>query len=349
MNSNLVAVPVAAVVSVFVSLGTVSIYNSMGKVDVDSDQFAQVLEKGAPELIDLPESVQGLREELASARETVRRLESRIEERDDSLEAKLVARLDEQIAAKVAASGTEGDGETPEKPEKSAEEVALEAEDLFEDLTSVGLQILSSRRLGKLADFVRQMGPEGKAWVSSELVSDDSKRRIVAAALASKLEDGEYIPGLVSAIDDFQDVIPRRFASHALMSLGDERAGDDLARIVENETRDNGVQLNAWFGLASLGREEAVPLFEKVLSRAGGQITPDFVVDSALKISEPVVLPALRKAYDHEGVSVAMRTMVLHRLADSETGEFDGFLRQVAADSEADENLRAAAREALDE
>ena len=111
---------------------------------------------------------------------------------------------------------------------------------------------------------------------------------------------------------------------------------------------DAGLPLNAWYGLSRLGRPEAAATLDRVLDRAGGDVPADMVVGAALKNKNPALLPALRKAYERETVSKAMKVNILRTLAKAETGEFDGFLREVESDANAEEELRNAAQSSLE-
>ncbi len=72
-------------------------------------------------------------------------------------------------------------------------------------------------------------------------------------------------------------------------------------------------------------------------------------MDTALKISNPDLLPALRRAYDKESVTTATKARIIRTLGQAENPEYRGFLREVAADPSIDELLRKAAAEALRE
>lgn len=221
--------------------------------------------------------------------------------------------------------------------------------DDFEFLGKVGLAAYNHPRAQQLIERLRALGAEGRALLVDELNHEDQDRRFAAAAVAEGLKDPALVEPLEhSALQD-ESFLVRRMSSHALAFLGDEAAGDSLVRVIENETRDAGVLLNSWYGLATLQRPEAVSSFARVLDHAGGDLPADFVVDTALKISdrEERLLGTFEISLARDSVSLAMKSRVLSTLARSNTSASRQLIQRVADDAAAPAELREQAQRIL--
>ena len=345
MSSTLKVVPIAAVVSVFVSLGTVTVYNSLGSVDVEANEFAQIEQDAIPELLRLPEEISALRDELTATHDAVVELEKsapevarKIQERLKAVEAKLDS---EDVATAEDDEPAAGASEDPEA-------LLDEAEELFASLTKSGFSAYASPKLVQLAERLGGLEDGGRQFVLDALLSEDSDDRFVAAALAEKMKNPALINDLKAAAIEDENFMVRRMSSHALAFMKNEKAAGSLVEIIEKETRDPGVALNAWYGLAEMKHPRTAAMFERVLDRAGGDVPADMVVGTALKTADPSLLPALRKAYDRDNVSKPLKIGILQTLAKAESGEYGNFVRQVANDANAPEELRKAAQASLD-
>jgi HEAT repeat protein len=257
-----------------------------------------------------------------------------------------------ETARSVEASGKaeRAKGEKGEEPAGTPEEEAQKIADSFDSLSRAGMDVLTHPRFGTLAEKIGSLGEAGQAFLRSELQSETSEKRFLAAAVAEKLKDPALVKDLHGSALADKDFMVRRMASHALAFMDKPEAGDALVDIVKKENRDGGVRVNAWYGLASLKRREAAELLPQVLDEAGGDIPVDFVVDTALKFSEssPELLPSFRKAYDHSQVSKGMKAKLLRALGRDESGQYQDFIRQVAGDAAADADLRKVAGEVLE-
>ena len=79
-----------------------------------------------------------------------------------------------------------------------------------------------------------------------------------------------------------------------------------------------------------------------MVDEAGGDIPADFVVDTALKISDPNLLPELQKVFGKETVTKGMKIRILQTLGKASQGDYGAFLRQVSADPGVDADVRRA-------
>jgi len=334
---------IAVVVSAFVSVLTVSVFMLARPDDGGSNGTRQSPD---PELAKLSSRFEKLSKQIDEMRDVLRELERRVPDGVETLRTRLATlevKLDSDTVADAARSA-ESAG-TPKDPA----ELIGDAEELFTSLTKGGYSAYGHPKMTKLADMLGELEDGGRAFVLTGLSSEDPGERFVAAALAEKLKDPELIDDLeIAAIED-SDFMVRRMSSHALAFMNSEDTVGSLVKIIENETRDPGVAVNAWFGLANLKRPEAASTFERVLDRAGGDVPADVVVATALKNSDPALLPSLRLAYDKESVSNALKTNILRTLAKVDSGEYEDFVRRVANDASAAEELRTAARESLDD
>lgn len=347
MSPTLKAVPVAAFISVLVSVGTVTVYNSLGPSHVDPPPAAQVPEGTSPELVRLPEELEAIRGELLAVRSQVRELQENASRGSGDLPARIDTLEKRTAAAEAQLAGLEITPNAEDLAAKDPEKLRGDIESLFSVLEKHGVAAYMSPKLSELAEKVEALGDDGLAFVHDQLGAEEKETRFLAAALAEKLQDPALIDGLATSAMEDDDFMVRRMAAHALASMGHEEAGDALADIVEKETRDAGVRLNAWHGLASLERPEAVTTFSKILESAGGDVSADLVVDTALKTSHPALLPELRKAYDHSAVTVGVKIRILRTLGQSDPQAYGDFLRSIAENSSVDEGLRRAAAEAL--
>jgi hypothetical protein len=344
MSSSLKVVPIAAVVSVFVSIGTVAVYNSVGSVNVTADGSATVAKNTAPELVRLPQTVAQLRKELAATREAIRELEQSGPEAATKIQMRLAA-VEEKIESSALASAAAAEISAKAKdPEK----ILADAEEIYASLKKRGHAAYQRPEMAELVKKLRQLEDGGHAFVLAGLSSEDAVERFVAAALAEELQDPQLIGDLKGAALDDENLLVRRMSSHALAFMNEEDAVGALVEIVESEKRDPGVGLNAWYGLARQNRPEAVSTFEGVLNGAGGVASANTVVATALSLDFPELLPGLRLAYDNDSVSSSMKGNILRKLAKAASGEYDDFVRQVANDQNVSEKLRKAAQDAID-
>lgn len=256
-------------------------------------------------------------------------------------------RLEVEIAAAGAPDPAAGPpAERPLIGREPAEKPVGRAElaDAFARLASGGFLAVQGPLGAEILEQVRALGAEGVEFLIAELGSESEGRRFAAAAIAERLADPALIEPLEAAALEDEAFIVRRMASHALALMQNEAAGDSLVEILGAETRDAGVRLNAWYGLAQLGRPEAVERFGELLDGSGGEITADFVVDTALKVEDARLYPALRAAYDHTAVSDGLRIAILRTLARDEGGSWQEFIRSVAADEKTPAAVREVAR-----
>lgn len=301
------------------------------------------------------------RSDLAAARAAGERLETRVQRLDESLAATsrelAAARAEieqwkrrvegEFVAASVRA---ERDPSSPlDRPTIGREPSPLGGareplDAAFSRLAGGGFLAVQGPLGAELLDRLRTLGEEGIAFLAAELASEAADRRFAAAAIAERLAAPALIGPLSAAALEDEDSIVRRMASHALAAMGNEAAGDALVEILAAETRDAGVRLNAWYGLATLGRPEAVERFRELLDGSGGEITADFIVDTALEIEDPRLHPALRAAYDHSAVTDGLRIAILRTLAREDRDAWIEFIRAVAADEKTPEAVREVAR-----
>jgi hypothetical protein len=338
--SSLRSAGVAAAVSVVVAAGTVYIVSPRGSASVGSGEAALVEEGKAPQVTRLADALDGLRQDVEDLKKSVGGLEKSIETRV----VKIEKRVEEVVTAAKEAKpkGAEGGAATKEGGgAPAADEVAKD----FEKFAKLGPMAYADPGLGELAKKLSAMGDEGRGLLADQLSSDSASTRFVAAAVAEKMKDPGLIPDLRKAALEDEDFLVRRMSSHALAFMESDEAGDALVEVLKKETGDVGVKLNAWYGLASLKRAEAVELFDGVLDAAGGDIPPDLVVDTALKVTtaNPGLLPALRKAYDRSTVSTPLKVRILQVLGKAPGGEYAPFLQGVMADPATSETLRKAA------
>ncbi len=348
MSSALKTVPVAAAVSVFVSIGTVTVMNSSGSTKVGPGEYAEVDAGVPPKVVALPEKVAELEKDLRDAQQALEKTQESAVKKIDTLVSR-VQNLENENAKLAAAAGSATAAEKT-SGEESTREAKIEASrELFAKLSSRGAMALQSSKLQDLVEQLDALGEDGIAIVAEAFASEDGGHRFLAAALAENLKDARLVEPLEKAALEDDNFMVRRMSSHALAFLGSEEAGDSLARIVSTEKRDAGVRVNAWYGLANLGREEAYSSFDSVLAGAGGDVTSDLVVSTAMQVRDPDqrLFPSLRRAYDNQQVSTSVKTRILQVLGTSETGAYTDFLSSVEQNASADQTLRDAAKKAL--
>ncbi len=333
----------SALVSVVVSVGTVSVYNSYGKVAVEPGQMAQISEASAPAVVEIAESLEQMVANLEETREEMAKIKTENAEQVQQFEERLASIA--HSAATAASSHKEPEEEVVLDRAAQLQQIS----EVFDQLSKAGFAAYQHPKLTGIAEALRGMGEEGLEFVMAELSNEDGDKRFVAAALAEKLADPALIESLeIVALED-ENFAVRRMSSHALAFMDHEDAGPALLKIVETETRDGGVRINAWYGLAQLKHPATARTFERVLNEAGGDIPADFVVDTALKVNNPDVQPALRNAYSNESVSKGMKLRILRTLGKTDNAENRAFVQKIADDPSTPEDLRSAAVEALAE
>ena len=343
MNPSAKTVLLAATVSVIVSSGTVVVYNSFGKASLRSGEVGIVEEGKAPQMARLSDALDGIQKELAEVRKGFEGAQTATEARVRQAEAR-IAEIEGAAEKEEGKPGGKAQGEATAQTDEEALQAIGKA---FEELEKQGFTSYYSPSLSTLVEKIRGMGERGVEFLLDQLGAENGTTRFVAAAALEKLKDPSTIKDLERAALEDKDFLVRRMSSHALAFMEHADAGDALAKIVEKETRDGGVRLNAWYGLANLKRPEAAQTFENLLDEAGGDIPADFVVDTALKVSDTALLAPLRAAYDRKSVSNPMKAKILRVLGEAPSGEYREFLGQIAADANAPEELRKAAEEGL--
>ncbi len=196
----------------------------------------------------------------------------------------------------------------------------------------------------EIVDRIRALGEDGTSLLLEELTEGSEKRRFVATVIAERLASPQLIGPLATAALEDDAPLVRRMASHALATMSQEAAGDALIRILDGDSRDDRVRLNAWLGLAALRRPEALERFGALLDGGGAEMTADFILDASLQIDDPYLHPAFREAYDHPQVTSGLRIAILRTLAQEDSGQWRGFIRSVAEDADSPESLREVAR-----
>jgi hypothetical protein len=281
----------------------------------------------------LEESLDRVNRELAAARAEIEQWKRRVE-------GEVVAASAREEGGAPLPADRPTIGREPSPPGGSREALAAS----FARLASGGFLAVQGPLGAEVLEQLRALGEAGIAFLAEELASESDERRFAAAAIAERLADPALIEPLTAAALDDEAFIVRRMASHALALMGNESAGDALVEVLAAETRDAGVRLNAWYGLATLGRKEAIERFGELLDSSGGEITADFVVDTALKVEDPRLYPALRAAYDHSAVTDGLRIAILRTLARDESGVWRDFIRAVATDEKTPAAVREVAR-----
>lgn len=338
-NSTTKALAVSVVASAITSTLVVWLFAQRSSPPTPSGPVSQSTDSA----VEFLQQVQTLRARIDQVDRQIETVATSLAEVREASRALEVA-ADSDSAPEVAGAH----GNRANEPATVETQLRTAAED-FEFLGGLGIGAFNHPRAQQLIDKLRALGPEAYGLVIDELNHEDQDRRFAAAAVAEGLKDPALVEPLErSAIED-ESFLVRRMSSHALAFLGDQAAGDSLVRVIENETRDAGVLVNSWYGLATLERPEAVTTFARVLDHAGGDLPADFVIDTALKIPDrdERLLGALELALGRSSVSLPMKSRVLSTLARSTSSAARQVIQRVADDENAPTELRNQALQIL--
>ena len=342
MNPTLRTAAIAAGVSLIVTYGTVTVTNALGEKETNALEVAHVPAGQAPEVVALNESLEKVRRSLAGFERDMRAIQTGFEQRTAGFEGRVTAL---ETKAVMTASAPTEKVESGDKIGGDITKARARFKEVAEKMNP--LTFMADPEFKKLAEAMKAMGDEGLGLVLDGLKSESSDERFLAAAIAETLRDPRTIKPLEDAALKEDDFIVRRMAAHALALMGNPDTGDSLVKLIDKETRDSGVRVNAWYGLAKLKRPEAGPLFDKVLAQASGDIPPDVFVAIAMQVGDTGLNPSLRRAYDDERVSIATRASILRTLGNDPNRGFDDFLHGIVDNQGLDQRLRDAAAEAL--
>ncbi len=216
----------------------------------------------------------------APLQEENRGLHLRITELEGELE---LAR--ERLAA-VDGGGTPGE----------ADSAPADFEAEFDELVKGGLGAYTGADFRKFIERLKEMGPEGYAFLYDLLNgSDDAATCFLAGAALEGIGDPAAIPALSDVLTEEKDFIVRRMASHAIAVLGTEEALMPLRDAMLADT-DWGVRVNSAYGIAKAGGTDGLDyLQEAYLS----EDTPDeyllAILGGLADVAAPSTAPLFRK------------------------------------------------------
>ncbi len=323
---------IAGVVTVAVAAGTVRITSSYGTLDVTENEVARVMPGGAPRLVD-PTATE------AELRDTIRRLETEVARLRDELDAK----TEDTSTREDAVDAVNGEVASRDSSVLTSEELRERYDRLIE---VYGYGSYLNPRFSEFASFVRAAGDAGIGFVLDELEGGETPRLFSTLLLASRIGDDRLLDDLVDLAISHEELIIRRAATRALAAIEDEASEPALLSIYR-DAEDAGVLLNAWYGLARLGNDEAFGSVRRLLDSASSEVTEDVLLANVLLFEDPQLDVGLREAFHRTGLSVAKRKQILEALADDPDDRWLDFLAEVANDPFAEEVLRDEARRHL--
>lgn len=329
---------IAGVVTVAVAAGTVRVTSSYGTLDVNENEVARVLPGGAPTFVDLAATESELRD-------TVRRLETEIA----ALRDELATEREENEARRASAVAAPESASTPREPKLTAESklTADELRERYDRLIEVyGYGSYLNPGFSEFASLVRAAGDAGIGFVLDELDGADTPRLFSTLLLASRIGDDRLLDDVADLASGHDELIIRRAATRALAAIEDPRSEPALLSIYRSG-EDAGVLLNAWYGLARLGNEEAFTTVRRLLDSASSEVTEDVLLANVLLFEDPRLDVGLREAFHRTGLSVAKRRQILEALSDSPDDRWHDFFAEVANDPFTEEELRDVARRQL--
>ncbi|MGK0362750.1 MAG: hypothetical protein ACI9U2_005071, partial [Bradymonadia bacterium] len=196
---------------------------------------------------------------------------------------------------------------------------------------------------------LQAMGPEGIKMLSSLLKSGNDTERFVAAALMEKLLDPAAIPALADALhgENKGNLLVQRMSSHALAIIGGEAAIEPLERAM-NDGPEWGVQGNAAYGLAQMGRRSGIDWMLDTYTNTDDPMIRATALPAMAAIGDPSYLPVMHKLLQEE-TEYSKQTMALQGIAKAGQPESLPILEALIDDPAADKMLLVAAKKAFNE
>ena len=262
-----------------------------------------------------------LEQELASERAT----HALLRERVDSL---LPAHAERPSRAKPIAP-----------PAELASPTAL-LEVLFDEVIVGGSLSAAGTTGTRFVGLARTFPREGIDFLVARLESRRDDDRLAAVRLASRFPSAFPIDPLLAplvgpltavASEDSSDLL-RILASEALARFPAKEATESWLAILDG-SGPAGARVHAWTALARAGHEEAVRGFVPLLDRCDATIPADAVIDTALAMADPRLLPAIRDAFGHRALAEKHQLGILRTLARA-GGEWLEFVREVGSEGE---------------
>ena len=318
----LTAVATALIVKAFD--GDVDVSNPHGKARVPASASGGAVPGAAPARFD---DSKELRDKLANARTTLADKSRRIKR----LEAE-VARLKE--------------GHDAPAPREVAEILADLKALSKEHGMSVYAMFDPSHPLFK---ELQAMGPAGITMLTDLLKTGTDTERFVAAALMEKLLDPSAIPALSDALfgQNKGNLMVQRMASHALAIIGGEAAIGPMEQVL-TDGPEWGVQANAAFGLAQMGRESGIEWLMDTYQRGEDPMMKAVLLPAMAEVGDKRYLPIMHQILQEE-TEYSRRTIALMGITKASQSESLPILEALIDDPEADKMLLAAAKKAFNE
>ncbi len=169
-------------------------------------------------------------------------------------------------------------------------------------------------------------------FLTDRLGSTRPDVRVAAIRLAGRFGGDALVEPLTRAAQSDRSDLVRIFAAEALATLPREGALESWLTLLEADG-PSGVRLHAWTGLARAGHPAAVDRFVVLLDRSDAAIPADAIVDTALSMVDPRLLPAMRAAFPNSRLSETHKVAILRTLARA-GGEWEEFVTSVAIDEE---------------
>jgi len=194
------------------------------------------------------------------------------------------------------------------------------------------------------------MGPEGIKLLGDLLGTGGQNERFAAAALMGKLMSPDAIPALEKALfdgDNADNVLVQRMASHAVGTIGGEKAIPVLERIIA-EGSEWGVKTNAAASLAQMGRQEGIDWIRDSYHSQEDQGTKLQLLGAMGAVGDPSYLPDLHKVLREE-TEYSKRFMAVTGIAKAARHESLPVLEAIINNPDEDKMIITQAKKAYDE
>jgi hypothetical protein len=286
--------------------------------------------------------------ELTALQSEVREQLSRIEALERALAEERTARL--LLAGRIEAGPTPSGGEEGRETAPPPAEASVLLRRLLAEVERGGVLSATGTTGTRFVGLARTFPREGLDLLRESLRSPRTAERTAAVRLAARFPGAAMIdPLLTPLIEPLAEVargdrseLVRILAAEALSRFPAADADRWWLSILGGEG-PAGARVHAWIALARAGHEAAVSEFVPLLDRCDRTIPADLVVETALALADPRLLPALRAAFDHPEVSDRHRMGILRAHA-REGEEALEFVRARGMEG-AGEAVRALARE----
>lgn len=193
-------------------------------------------------------------------------------------------------------------------PPKVSLEAALK--DFHALISEKGYPAIADGTFAELAKKFGECGAEAcRKLEEMLLLGKTAEERGLAAYMLEALKSADSVPSLVGSLREDKDDMVRRFSSHALAMIRDDRAAPALLAAMKGDT-DFGVQVNSAYGLAKAGNPDAVAWLATYCDAPDKREYRLIVYPALADVADPSTAPLFRKILDEPAETTLLTTAI---------------------------------------